>query len=742
MHLAATDQLQLDFRTWKVTQKPETLNDSHAFIARHLEPKPPPARHDLKSSSSQKKTASSYSLYCRTATYGQSYNLHYRCSSGYSNQVLRQIIKRLRFIATHLLREKPIVRVSVQTRHDDQHKLAVEMKTVYEITAEVARVSVLIALELATLIWNFVKVTEAANARKVNICIAGREISSISISEMRNRIMLKSKIWPLAMLVLSQNVFAVEPPTAGTQLQQIPPSPTLQQSPPEISLVPSTPEVIPETDSVKINVQRIQLTGMRAYSETDLVMQTAFKPNSELTLPELRVMAAKIADYYHKNGYFVAQAYLPAQEIKNGVVSIAVIEGQYGKIIVRNPTNLSNRLVNSQLEGINSGDVITSVPLENRLLLLSDIAGVNINSTLAPGADVGTSDLIVDVTPGARVNGSIEADNAGNRYTGKNRIGATIHVNNLAGQGDVVSLRVLTSGEGLNYAKAAYQIQLAKATVGVGYSWLEYELGEEFTSLDAHGDAKIASVYGSYPLIRSRNTNLYTDILYENKVLQDEIGALGLVTDKKVNALTAALRGEYLDKWAGGSFSYSVAATVGDLNIQTPAARAIDALTARSDGHYTKLTFNASRLQRVTDSVSLYAGLNAQLASKNLDNSEKMQLGGMYAVRAYPEGEAYADEGFVLTLEARQNLPKFSEEMSGQLQLVGFIDTGRVNIDQTPWSTGDNTRSLSGVGVGINWSDYNNFLVKLAYAQKLGSEQATSAPDSNGQFWVQLVKYF
>ncbi len=555
--------------------------------------------------------------------------------------------------------------------------------------------------------------------------------------------MLKSKIWPLAMLVLSQNVFAVEPPNAGTQLQQIPPSPTLQKSSPEISLVPSTADVIPETDTVKINVQRIQITGMRAYSETDLVMQTEFKPNSELTLPELRVMAAKIADYYHNNGYFVAQAYLPAQEINNGVVSIAVIEGQYGEIIVHNSTNLSNRLVNSQLEGINSGDVITSVPLENRLLLLSDIAGVNINSTLAPGAAAGTSDLIVDVTPGARVNGSIDADNAGNRYTGENRIGATINVNNLAGQGDVASLRMLTSGEGLNYARVAYQLLLAKATIGVAYSWLNYKLGEEFKSLDASGDAKIASVYGSYPLIRSRNTNLHTDILYENKVFQDRIGATAMTTDKKIDALTLALSGDHRDQWAGGGFnSYSVAVTVGDLNIQTPSARAIDALTARSDGHYNKLTLNASRLQHVTDSFSLYAGLSGQLASKNLDNSEKMELGGMYAVRAYPEGEAYADQGYVLTLEARQNLPKFSEDMPGQLQLVGFIDTGSVTIDKTPWAAGDNSRTLSGAGFGINWVDYNNFVVKLAYAQKLGSEDVISAPESSGRFWVKLVKYF
>src|SRR5690606_18695184 len=324
-------------------------------------------------------------------------------------------------------------------------------------------------------------------------------------------------------------------------------------------------------------------------------------------------------------------------------------EGQYGKVIVRNQTNLSNGLVASQLKGIKSGDVITHAPLESRLLLLSDIAGVNVSSTLAPGATAGTSDLIVDVNSAPRITGSIDADNAGNRYTGENRIGATMNVNNLAGHGDVASLRVLTSGKGLNYARAAYQMQFAKATAGVAYSWLDYELGKEFKALDAHGDAKIASIYGSYPLIRSRNNNLYADLLYENKILQDRIDAISMVTDRKVNALTAALRGNNLDNLGGGGLnSYSLAATFGDLNIETPAAYAVDALTARSDGHYNKLALSANRLQRVTNTVSLYAGYNGQLASKNLDNSEKMGLGGMNAVRAYPEGDAYGDQGYVL----------------------------------------------------------------------------------------------
>jgi hemolysin activation/secretion protein len=555
--------------------------------------------------------------------------------------------------------------------------------------------------------------------------------------------MINHKIWPLALLALSQSVLAAEPISAGSQLQQIPPSPIPQKEVPKLSLVPSDVSTVSESDHVKIFVQRLRVTGSHAYSEADLVKLTGFKLGSELSLSELRIMAARITDYYHKNGYFVAQAYLPAQDINNGVVTITVIEGQYGKIHLRNKTNLSDRLINSQLEGIHSGDVVTIAPLENRLLLLSDIPGVHVASTLAPGASLGVSDLIVDVTPGARVTGSIDADNAGNRYTGENRIGATVNLNNLAGHGDVASLRVLTSGEGLNYARGSYQMQFGKATAGVAYSWLGYKLGKEFEPLRVNGDAKIASVYGSYPLIRSRNTNLYAQLLYEDKTFQDRIDSTFSVTDKKTHALTATLRGDHLDGFGGrGLTGYALSGTVGDLDIHTPEARTFDAMTAQTNGHYSKLNFSLTRLQSVTERVSLYAAFNGQLASKNLDVSEKMELGGMNAVRAYPEGEAYADQGYLMTVEARLQLPKVAEWQRGQMQLVGFVDTGTVLVNKDTWNASENRRTLSGVGVGINWVDYNNFMVRTAYARKLGSAKATSAPDRDGRFWIQAVKYF
>ena len=303
--------------------------------------------------------------------------------------------------------------------------------------------------------------------------------------------------------------------------------------------------------------------------------------------------------------------------------------------------------------------------------------------------------------------------------------------------------RVLTSDSGLNYARASYQMQFGKVRAGVAYSQLRYTLGREFEPLQAHGTVDIASIFASYPLLRSRNTSVYAQLAFDAKTFQDKVDVIPAVTDKKVHVVMASLYGDHRDNFGGGGVSsFSLTEAIGELNIQTPLVRAFDAETARSNGHYSKLSLNAARLQNLSPSWSLYAAFYGQLASKNLDISEKMELGGMNGVRAYPEGEAYGDEGYVLNLEARLQLPKPTPRMAGQWQLIGFVDTGSVSANKTPWADGQNRRNLSAIGLGINWSDPNNFMLRAYYAQKLGSGTATSAPDASGRFWIQVVKYF
>jgi hemolysin activation/secretion protein len=424
------------------------------------------------------------------------------------------------------------------------------------------------------------------------------------------------------------------------------------------------------------------------------------------------------------------------------VVTIAVLEGRYGAVTLNNRSRLNSPVATGLLVGLNEGDVIATAPLEERLLLLSDLPGVQVRSTLVPGATLGVSDLVVDVLPGERVTGSVDADNAGNRYTGINRIGATLNLNNPTGLGDVLSLRGLTSGSGLRYGRASYQAPVGRGRLGVAYSALDYELGREFKDLGANGTARTASIFGGYPLLRSRHSNLSAGLTLENKDFVDRLDALPQTTRKRAQVAVATLSGDRRDTWGGGGLnSFSAAWSTGRLDIRTPEARTDDASTARTDGHFNKLALALSRVQRVSETVTFSAALNGQLAANNLDVSEKMSLGGMSGVRAYPQGEAYADEGYLLTLEARKLLSGLTQ-VRGQVQLVAFVDAGEVRLNHRAWDGEDQRRQLSGAGVGVYWTHARDFSLKAVYARALGNEAALSAPDRSGRWWLQGVKYF
>ena len=555
---------------------------------------------------------------------------------------------------------------------------------------------------------------------------------------------IKMKYLPLALLACSPGLLAQQIPGAGSQLNQLPAPEDQRQTQPQIRIEPATSPSLPGSASVSVVVNELNFTGSSLFPATELQQIAHFSPGATLTLGDLQAMAARITESYRGRGYFVARAYLPAQDISNHVVTIAISEGKYGQVTLLTSSHLSDGLANGLLEGLDSGDVITIKPLEHRLLLLSDIPGVKVTSTLVPGTAPGSSDLIVDVAPGRRITGMIFADNAGNPYTGEYRFGAQVNFNNLLGHGDVASARVMTSGSGLMYGRLSYQMQFGRVTAGVAYSKLDYELGKQFEVLGAHGTAEVASIFGSVPLIRSRDSNLYLGLGYDDKRFDDRMDLIPSANrESRAQVGNVSLYGNHHDQIGLGGYStFYLGLSAGNFDILTPSALAADAASARTDGGFGKLWFNATHLQPLSDRWSLYGSVTGQLASTNLDSSEKFLLGGMDGIRAYPQGEAFGDQGVMVNLEARYLLTGLSERVPGQVHLLGFIDDGLVIVNKDPWFAGDNDRRLSSYGVGATWEEPGNFAVRAYYARALGSELATSAPDKSGRFWIQAIKYF
>jgi hemolysin activation/secretion protein len=548
------------------------------------------------------------------------------------------------------------------------------------------------------------------------------------------------------LLVVCQPLLAQQAPSAGSQILQIPAPPVFQVPKPDVQVEPETRQPAVDTETRSVVVKALQVTGARSIAAPDLIRVSGFTPGNAFTLSELRKLAARMTAHYRNLGYLLAQTYLPAQDVTDGVVQLTVVEGQYGQIKIQNRSRLSDSVASSILEGLNRTDAVTQAALERRVLMLSDLPGIGVRSVLSPGTSVGTSDLLVDITPGQRVDGAVEADNQGNRYTGTNRVGANITVNEPTGLGDAATARVLTSGEGLAYARVAYQAQAGKVNLGVAYTSMRYALGGEFASTQSSGTARIQSVFASYPLIRSRNQNLSVQWSMDNKEFADQtgMGSSSTQSDKTSEVRTLGLKGDFRDSVGNGLNNYMLSWTRGHVSLRNPELLALDAISAQSNGMFDKVVYGITRQQEITGSTGLYLSAYGQWASKNLDASEKISIGGAGGVRAFPPGEATGDEGVVLTLESRTRLPSPSESVLGRLQWVCFVDAGEVNLNKYPWEMAGPTsrRRLSGAGMGLNFLGTGNWVLKVSYAFKLGDEAATSAPDASGRFWLQANKVF
>ncbi|MEP6790794.1 MAG: ShlB/FhaC/HecB family hemolysin secretion/activation protein [Ramlibacter sp.] len=550
-----------------------------------------------------------------------------------------------------------------------------------------------------------------------------------------------SALWLLGAAGLSPcvPVLAQMPPDAGTLLQELrPPAAVLPKADkPVLEIQPPPRKSMADPGGLLITLRAVRITGMTVFSEAQLLPLVADAIGKETGLDGLEDLAARISRHYREAGYTIARAYVPAQDIRDGAVELAVIEGRYSAITIKGGSEAARSSL--PLGGIAIGDVVADRPLEQTLLLLSDLPGITVHSTLQPGAGIGTSELVIDLEPGKSYSGTVEADNNGGRATGKYRVGGSLVVGNVAGYNDVLTLRALSSGKGLAYGRAAWQFPLSArgAKIGVAASSVRYELGREFEALQAHGTANTLSLYGSYPLYRARGANLNLQANLDEKRLRDDVDSAASSASKRATVLNLGISGDRTDGFGGGGVtSFTVSYSRGRLRLEGPALAA-DAATAQTNGGYGKANLTVLRLQNINDRTNLYLSASAQWASKNLDSSEKTALGGPGAVRAYPPGETSSDSAQVFTAELRRTLNR-------QWQLVGFIDAAHGTLNQQRWTaaTGPATRSLSGAGAGLNWANDQGWSVRASYAHRLGSSRATAEADHGGRFWLSASKAF
>lgn len=531
-------------------------------------------------------------------------------------------------------------------------------------------------------------------------------------------------------------------PSAGMILQQVQPVVPLLPGPSGTGLTIEHDDGAKLPATAPFMVKQIRISGNTRFDTETLHALIADAQGTKLSLVQLGQLAERITEYYHSHDYPLARAIVPAQVIRDGVVNIEVIEAHYDKIQLNNSSPVIDSLLQATLLPLQSGHSISQAEMDRALLLLSDVPGVVVLAVLKPGEAVGSSDLLVNTTPGPTRSGNLVLDGYGNRYTGRDRLGGAMTFINPLHHGDTLTVNALSSGADMNYARVAYESLLSGqgTRLGGSYSTLRYTLGEPATALKAHGTAQVESLWSKQVLVRSRDANTYGQFQYDALKLSDRIDASAIRTDRHLDNWTVSLTGDGRDSVLAGAVSaWNLSWTTGRVSFDDGAAQMADAATARTGGRFSKWNASLARLQGLSDRTTLYFALSGQWASTNLDSSQKTTAGGPYTVRAYDMGAVSGDSGHLLTMELRRDL---GNAWLGQWQAVVFIDSAKVEVNKTSWATGPNEATLHGIGLGINWAGNDQWSARIYVATPLSSVPELVGASNSARAWVELAKRF
>lgn len=545
--------------------------------------------------------------------------------------------------------------------------------------------------------------------------------------------MTKHKLIPLINIlacsyISSAYAGAVVQPDAGRSTQELknsiePPKPSI-----DIKLDPTSSKEL-ETSNFNKKVDKVNLTGNTIYDDAKLLSLLGNIYGKTYNLQKLNEFADEISDFYRKNGYPFVKAYIPSQPENDGVLNITVIEGRFGTI---NASGSEKDISRAQgyLETLKGGKVINDEDFERAILLLSDLPGITVSPVLIPGSEIGTGDLDVAVSRGKKYGGEAGIDTYGNRYTGRARGVVDAYINSPFSFGDQLKVSAIYTEENLFYGSFNYSLPVGARGLraNVGYSHTYYELGKEFDSLKANGNADIANIGLSYPILRSVSSNVTLSGNYVYKKLEDDTDSLNLSYEKSSNSLPINLSFSLVDKILGNAVTFGgITWTYGDLNLDSSLS-AIDRTTAKSEGTFNKLNIDLGRLHNFTNNISVLARASAQVASKNLDTSEKFGLGGIYGVRAYPSGEGFGDDGALGRLELRYSWNQFMP--------YTFYDIGTVKYNHDNYQTTKNRRSISGAGLGVRYDSFR-WSSDLTLAWRLsGGDPVSDSNDDTPMIWA------
>lgn len=497
----------------------------------------------------------------------------------------------------------------------------------------------------------------------------------------------------------------------------------------------SAVEVPAGAEKASFVLHSFEIEGATAFTPEELAPLYQDRMGQTITVADAFQIAANIELKYRNAGYVISRVVVPPQEVTNGDFKIRVVEGFISDIVVQEDVGPVSEAVKRLLAPLIGKTPVTVDEMERRLLLANDLAGMTVRATLKPSETApGGSEMLVEADRVART-ATLSADNRNSPYSGNAEGLAAVQFNSFGTHADQLAIQTQLSSpiERSWSLSANYQGLYSEDGLMLGFSssYGRSRPGKELEALEVNSVVMAERAIATYPLIRSRLQNLRISGEYEYRAIDTDILDNEFNQDR-LHIARAGISYDLTDSFQGIT---AVRATVHRGLDVFNATDKDDPLGSRADagGSFTKATVDLTRVQQVTDRVSMLLTATGQYAVNPLLASEEMALGGANYGRGFDSNEFSGDDGWATSLEVRYS-PDLPEIFPNGVQFYSFVDSGQV------WDIDDNVShertSASSFGGGIRVNVLENLYASAEVAKGFRKPTADSSAKPQAFFTI------
>jgi len=512
------------------------------------------------------------------------------------------------------------------------------------------------------------------------------------------------------------------------------PAPPVSIQKPQAITKPTYSELAqPENaQDITFTLDTIRLEGVTAYTEEELGNIWGGDRGQVISLARLYEIANKITERYRADGYVLAQAHIPAQEIDSGIARINVVEGYVSNVRLENQAHES-RILTDGMNIIRNIRPFNIRDLERQMLLLSDLSGTSFRSVLQPDTASSDGGIVVVLVQEKRapIETALSFDNTGSRYLGPYTANATVSLTPafLPYHETLLSYSLSVPADELKYYAVSHKIPLTANGMNLSLQAARTKGTPGYTlddnDIESRTDELGATL--SQALIRQRDKSLTLSFGFDYRNSRTDIIGLPLTRDR-IRAARLGIAYDMTDSWGGTNL------------INTELSRGIDVMNASARGDldlsriagrpdFEKISLTAYRVQYIDKDFSLLAGITGQMANGPLLSSEEFGYGGPSFGRAYDSSEILGDEGFAGMMELRHNGWALSGDRV-RLRPFAFYDFGKI-WNKDPGQLEE--ASAASAGAGVRLTTAYDLALSLTLAQPLTRPVSDPQPYNNGK---------